>query len=483
MVEIITLPKLGISDEGELIAWEFDTGEHVEDGDVIAVLESDKATAEVTATASGILLETYLDEGDVVPIEPGRPIAVVGEEGDTVPDYEDLLERGSDVDRKAVELSEEETVTSAGDRGESDGPNRDEADVKATPRAKRHAREQGVPLESVDGTGPQGVVTEADVNNYLDATDGAATIEPTDSDEETRTASVDRSADVKATPRAKKIAKECDVDLSSVEGTGPQGAVTEDDIREQGERASERSERGLTITERRSLTGTRRTIADRLARSAREKPHVMGTRDISIEQLLRVKRRLDEERSEDISLNDLILAAVVRTLGDFPEFNALFEDDAHKLVEEINVGYAVDAPKGLVVPVVRNAAEKSIFALAEERRAVVRRVLNDDHTSEDLTDGTFTVTNIGVFDLDVSYSIINPPQVAILAIGRRKPAAFERNGEVRFEKAITFSLTIDHRVLDGADTGAFLARLADYIEYPGFAIEELNGANRNTDGS
>lgn len=467
MVEIITLPKLGISDEGELIAWEFEPGDHVEEGEVIALLESDKATAEVTATASGTLLKTYLDEGDVIPIEPGRPIAVLGSEGESPPDYDELVDEDGDVDLSSVE-SENDGPSVTKETSEDGRIDRD--DVKATPRAKRYARENDVRLSAVSGTGPQGSITEEDVEDYVDSSqeqEGAAEASGEESD------SSEPSDEVKATPRAKKVAEERGVGLSNVEGTGPQGAITEDDVVEYAEQGDEPVGGSLTVTERRSLSGTRRTIADRLATSAREKPHVMGTREISVEQLLRVQERLNDELSENVSLNDLILTAVARTLEDYPEFNAHFEDGTHELIEEVNIGYAVDTPKGLIVPVIEQANERSIPALATERRSMVQRVIEDRHSPDDLTDGTFTVTNVGVFDLDVSYSIINPPQVAILAIGRRKPTAFERDGEIRFEKAITFSLTIDHRVLDGADTGSFLARLADYIEYPGFALEAL----------
>jgi pyruvate dehydrogenase E2 component (dihydrolipoamide acetyltransferase) len=197
----------------------------------------------------------------------------------------------------------------------------------------------------------------------------------------------------------------------------------------------------------------------------------MGTRDISIEALQRARDRL-AERGVEVSLNDLILRAVALTLADFPAFNAVFEDGVHSLVAERNVGYAVDTDRGLIVPVIDAVDERSLSELSGHRQELVSRVLDGEHTTEDLRGGTFTVTNVGVFDLDVSFSIINPPQVAILAIGRRKPTPVERDGDVTFETAITFSLTIDHRVLDGADTGRFLDRLSDYLEYPGLMLRD-----------
>lgn len=203
---------------------------------------------------------------------------------------------------------------------------------------------------------------------------------------------------------------------------------------------------GPTVIDQRELSRTRRTIADRLSKSAREKPHVMGTREISIEQAEELRERLNDHDRYDVSLNDLILLAVARTLEDYPSFNAWYENGTHKILSEVNVGYAVDTPTGLIVPVLDDLQEKNTVEIGEERTTKVQRVRDDEHTSADLHGGTFTVTNVGALGIDVSYSIINPPQVAILAIGRRKPVAFERDGEVAFERAITFSLTIGSAV-------------------------------------
>jgi len=458
VVEIVTLPKLGISDEGELVSWEPDLSKHVEEGEIIAVIESDKAAAEVEAPTSGVLLETYIDEGDTVEIEPGRPIAVIGDKGETPPPLDDVM------DGKAEGPASTDTADTA---DSPSSPASDEfgnnADVKATPRARQYARENDIDMQGVEGTGPQDAITEEDLERLETRTTADEDIATDEADEE-----------VKATPRAQKRAQELDVPVQGVEGTGPQGAVTEEDIEQYAEpdttEADEEME--LTVTGREELTGTRKTIADRLSRSAREKPHVMGTRDISIEQLQRVRERLDSTHDVDISLNDLLLKCVAHTLGDQPQFNGHFVDRAHEQIEEVNIGYAVDSPKGLIVPVVPNADEKSLADLANTRRERVQRTLDDEHTAADLENGTFTVTNVGVFDIDISYSIINPPQVAILAVGRRKPELFERNGEYEIENTITFSLTIDHRVLDGGDTGAFLETLAGYVEHPGFLLTE-----------
>lgn len=459
MAEIVTLPKLGISDEGELVSWEAELGETVQEGDIIAVFESEKAAAEVKAPATGVLLETYLEEGDIVQIEPGRPIAVIGEEGETPPSLEEVTDGAApDADSTAATAGAESSTAASESGGAPD------QDVKATPRAQKYAREHDIDMTAVDGTGPQGAITEDDLKAHEPAVSGERDSQADTADAES----------IKATPRAKKLAEELDVSLQDVEGTGPQGSITEEDVEtdEESTQAGGTEEKQVTVIEREELTGTRKTIADRLSSSAREKPHVMGTRDISIEQLQQVREKLEATFGADVSLNDLLLKCVARTLEDQPQFNAHFVDGGHERIEEVNIGYAVDSPKGLIVPVVPNVDEKPVDELAADRRNLVQRTLNDEHTMADLDNGTFTVTNVGVFNIDVSYSIINPPQVAILAIGQRKPALFDRDGEYTIEEAITFSLTIDHRVLDGGDTGAFLETLAKYVEHPGFLLTE-----------
>jgi pyruvate dehydrogenase E2 component (dihydrolipoamide acetyltransferase) len=473
MVDVVRIPKLGLSDYGDLVSWEVQNGDRVEAGEVVAVLESDKASAEIEAPASGILLEQYVDEGEEIAIDVGKPLAVIGEKGEAVPSLSELEDGAVS---EAASASTDETAAADGTAdGSKAGVDTTTADVKATPRAKRRASETDVELTKIEGTGPQGAITEGDIDAYLEESDEESSTAEDGSDS-------DAASEIKATPRARRRAQNDGVELSRVDGTGPQGAITEGDVEAFASGVDEETDTsgeadsttagGLTVTDSNELTGARKTIAERLSESAREKPHVMGTRDIGIERLEEVKDRL-EERGVDVSLNDLILHFVGRTLEDLPEFNAHFEDGEHRLIDEVNVGYAVDSDRGLMVPVIEDVPERNLEELASERQRLVEAVLENEHTASDLQGGTFTVTNVGVFDMDVSYSIINPPQVAILALGQRKPIPIERDGDIEFERAITFSLTIDHRVLDGADSGAFLDRLSEYLEYPGRVFDAV----------
>ena len=397
MVSLVKLPKLSISGRGELVEWKKSVGDEVADGETIAVLESEKATTDVEASASGSLLAVYVEEGEEIEIEVGRPVAAIGAADETPPSPEEVAE---------------------------------EAGMATEP-----ATETGTAAES--------------------AAEGASTPAPA-------------PGEVKATPKARQLAAEHDVDLTAIEGTGPQGSVSVDDVEaviEAGGTALELPD-GVTVTETRELSGIRRTVAERMTESAREIPHAMGSRELDIAELQAARKQLEADLFADLSLNDLLLYAVVRTLEDFPEFNGYYRDGEHVLAEEINLGYAVDSPRGLIVPVLNDLSGVSIDELAERRRSLIDRVMEDEHTQEDLQGGTFTVTNVGVFGFDVSYSLIVPPQVSILAFGRRKPAPVEVDGEIEHTTVSTFTLQIDHRVLDGGDAGRFMNQLAEYVESP-----------------
>ena len=457
MGAVIRIPKLGLSEYAELVAWEVDVGEPVSEGETVALLESDKASAEIESPADGVLLATYAEAGSEIAVEVGTPLGFVGGEGESPPSLAEIEADAGSTNESAAAADGEAPATATG-RAQSAAD-----EVKATPRAKRDAGEHDVDLSEVEGTGPEGAVNSDDVRRYLDA------------------GSPETGAGIEATPRAKQAARERGLDVGDIDGTGPRGAVTVEDVeRRAADESSDSTEPdgadGLTVTESNELAGTRRTIAERLSRSAREKPHVTGTREIRIDRLEAIRDRLRVEYDLDVSLNDLLLYFVGRVLRDLPAFNARFEDGRHEFIEEVNVGYAVDGPRGLTVPVVERVAERSLSDLAAERRALVGRVLDDEHAVEDLRGGTFTVTNVGAFGMDISCSIINPPEVAILAIGRRKYAPVEDDGDVEFRRVATFSLTIDHRVLDGADSGAFLDRLAEYLGYPGAVLDDLGDA-------
>ncbi|ODR79648.1 dihydrolipoyllysine acetyltransferase [Haladaptatus sp. W1] len=519
---IVKMPKLGLEmDTGTLNLWTLSEGDAVEEGAVIAEIESEKTTAEIDAREDGVLRRTFVEEGDVT--KPGAPLGIVA-----APDA-DIDELVAEVEGESTEMASETSAEAGGSSTaqESDQQSTAErssasvSDVKATPRAKRRAEELDVDLTTLEGTGPQGAIAESDV----EAAAEAESAEPTE--------------DIKATPRAKRRAEELDVELHTVEGTGPQGAVTEADVEDAAEAMEDEAteaeaaageatatstatepsvptervfatpsarrlarELGVDVetigaetdgrltetdvrmavegtatdetetvpgtrAEERPLTGMRRTIAERLGQSDREAVHVTEHRSADAEELLAAATAADEALAPDVSVTDILLTALSASLDAHPEFNATFEDDVHQLHEAHNICVAVDIDAGLIAPVIRDVDSLSLADLAAKRREVTDRALSGEYTMDDLTGGTITVSNLGVLGVERFDPVINPPQIAILGVNTiKREVVPTEDDEVEVRKRISFSLSFDHRIVDGADAARFLGTLVGHVENP-----------------
>lgn len=214
-----------------------------------------------------------------------------------------------------------------------------------------------------------------------------------------------------------------------------------------------------TVVDERSLSPMRRTIANRLQESYQNAVHVTVSREVDAEALVTVA-----ETTDDVSVMDVLLCALSETLETHPSFNATFEDGTHRLYEEHNVGVAVDIDAGLVAPVIADIGSKSLNEIATERRRLTDRVQRGEYEMRDLRGGTITVSNLGPLGVDSFTPVINPPQVAILGIGRIVERARPDDGDVAFRRRLTLDLSFDHRVVDGADAARFLGTLADHVE-------------------
>ncbi len=376
---VVRMPQLGMSmEEGTVVEWTITEEEAVEAGTEVAVVESEKSTAEIEARESGVLRRILVAEGETV--EPGDPIGVIAGADETLEQYL----AGLDVpDAAPADDGDDTSDTSTGTPSRADAAGT-ETDVRATPGARKLARQESVALAAVHGTGPQGVITEDDVRTHLETVETPA--HPT-----------------------------------------------------------------RTVTDARALSGMQRTIRERLTESYRNAVHVTLNRSVETTALSATSEAAREADAE-LSITDLLLKAVSETLEAHPEFNALFEDDEHRLIEEINLGIAVDVDGGLVTPVIADVASSSAEAVSERRRELTERVRNGDFTADDLRGGTFTVSNLGHFGIDHFDPIIDPPQVAILGVGR-----------IREDGSMTLSLSFDHRVLNGADAARFLGTLAETV--------------------
>jgi pyruvate dehydrogenase E2 component (dihydrolipoamide acetyltransferase) len=479
MVQAIRMPMMGNTMESGLLdEWRVGEGEEVEADDVVAVVESEKAAADVVADRDGVVARVDVEEGEEV--APGTLLGVIVGENDELseaPPPRSRIEPGGE-NAAADPTAGSDDGPSKADRtdgkeagSETRGDRPEE--VPAAPGARSLAAEHDVDLAAVEGTGPDGAVIIADVEDYVATPDADAGSEVDEPDETTR---------VFATPSTRRLARDLGVSIDGMSGSGVGQRITESDVRAAAEEAGPGPDRsvepartdaaaeneekrrrdpddfGVTVEEERGLSPMRRTIAERMSRSAREAPHVTNKREITVERALEATETLSEEFETTIGFPDVLVAAVTRALAAHPEFNAWYEGERMRLIAERNVAIAVDTNAGLVTPVIRSAGDRSLRSVASERRRLTDSVLDGEYTMEDLQGGTFTITNLGMFGVDSFDPIINPPQVGILGVGRI------RDGDD--ERTCVLSLSFDHRAVDGADAARFLDTVAEGVESP-----------------
>ncbi len=259
---------------------------------------------------------------------------------------------------------------------------------------------------------------------------------------------------VLASPAAKRLAKELHVDLNRVKGTGPEGRVVEDDVRLFAEQLGA----VLRVQEIIPMVGIRKTTAERLSLSARTAPHSTVVMEIDMSNAARI------HRDTRLSYTEMLVKAVALALREHRIVNATLDGEQIKVFEDVNIGVAVAAEKGLVVPVIRNADKKSLNEIASVLQALVEKARQGELTKDDVTGGTFTITNLGMYGVDVFIPIINPPETAILGVGRvvEKPVAFD--GQVTVKPMMQLSLAYDHRIVDGAPAAQFLQTVKKILE-------------------
>lgn len=431
MGSVVRMPSLGMQmDRGEVVAWYAEEGDDVAEGEVIAEIESEKATAEVEASQAGVLRRVIVAVGEST--APGEPIAIVAGRDEDISGLAASLDGPEDSSATDTGPAPGSTSSGATATGTSSAP-------AATPRARKRARDLGVDVEDVAGSGPNGAVTAEDVETAAGP-------------------SSDRSR--RATPRARRRADELGVDLDTVDGSAPNGGVIERDVE-----AAAGVARSPGVREERTLTGRRGVIADRLGESYREAVHVTATREVDVETVFAAADAADRALGVEVGVMDVLLRVVSDALLAHPPVNARFEDGVHRLFDGHHIAVAMDVEDGLVAPVVRDVGAKTLADIATARRRLTDRVVAGEYTNEDAAGATFTVSNLGPLGVDAFTPIINPPQVAILGIGRARPVAVPaEDGGVAFRRHMVLSLSFDHRVLDGADAARFLGAIAEGID-------------------
>jgi len=477
--------------EGELVSWAVSVGDAVSEGDIVAEVETDKALVEVPSRYDGKIAELHAEEGEIVPV--GSVIisfdvddgAAGGEDAPTA-EADDTVEESADTD------SDEAAAASTAD-----------GRVFAPPSARKLARELGVEIGAVEGTGPGGRVSDADVRAHADAEEteesgeeaapDAATTEPVGGTADAETTSTTTAAasgagadreKTLAVPATRRVAKELDVDIDAVpteETREGEAFVTEQHVREFAEGGAEAGEPATAAAgsatgdqpreETVPYRGIRRTIGDQMAKSKFTAPHVTHHDTAEINELVAAREELKataEEKGSRLTYMAFVLKAVTAALKEYPVLNSELDEEEGviRLKNYYNIGIAVATDAGLMVPVVKHVDQKGLLQLADEIQELATKARDRSITRTEMQDGTFTITNFGAFGGEYATPIINHPETAIMGLGAIKQRPVVQDGEVEAAHTLPLSLAIDHRVIDGAEAAQFTNAVKSYLAEP-----------------
>ncbi len=432
----IYLVKVGMTmHEGTVEEWYVADGERVEAGAMLYRLETEKVNLDVDADTSGIV-RRLAAEGDT--LEPGDVVGFIYADDEVIPDVLPTPRPKRDI---AVVG---EAAAPAPPQTKSPAPGKR---VPASPAARRLARERGVSLEGVAGTGPGGRIVEGDVPEAAPASEPPKR--------------------VAASPAARKLAAELGVDLAAVSGSGPRGRITRDDVQAAADAPAAPVQPSAGTANR--ISAMRRTIAERMHASLREAAQLTMDMEVDATDLVKLRGNLIDEWAEDgirVTYTDLVLVAAARALTRHPKMNASLDGDAITSFDHAHVGMAVALDEGLIVPVIRDAHDKPLRSVAQESADLATRARAGTLGLDDLSGGTFTVTSLGMYGVDTFTPILNPPQAGILGVGRIYDGTKWQDTTPIRTPMLRLSLTWDHRVLDGAPTAEFLGTVRQYLEQP-----------------
>ena len=439
MPEVI-MPKMGDAmEEGTLVKWLVSEGDEVSEGDAIAEIETDKASMEIEAEDSGTLAQFIASEGEDVPV--GGAIAFIQGEGEEVPERDGSEAGGGEAEEEAEE----------GGDGEAQAQTTTE-----TEEEEETAEEQ-----------PQAAQTDGHV---------------------------------RASPIVRRLARENDLDLSRIEGSGPQGRIVERDVRaamESGEAqmadgqaeeapAAEEQEDGAAQavfqppelpaptqapgTEVLAPSRMQRVVGERMTQAKQQIPHFYATVEVKMDEAMALRAELNEKLAEQeikLSVNDLVMKASAVALKDFPKVNALYTSEGIELHEQVDMAMAVALEDGLITPVIKDCARKGLATISQESKDLAKRARDGDLTPDEYQGGTITVSNMGMFGVESFTAIINPPQAAIIAVSSiTKRPTYDENDEVVPASFMKLTLSADHRVTNGADGALYMAAVKRLLENP-----------------
>lgn len=436
MAQEVLMPKLGLTmTEGTIGAWLKPEGGYVTKGEPLFEVATDKITNTVEALGEGIL-KIVLPEGGTAAVSD-----VVGyllAEGEEMPDR--AVAVATPTPAVPAEAAEKVKVAAQPE------PKKEKTRIRATPAARRRARDAGIDLAEVEGSGPDGRIVEADIEAYLEQ-------------QKVPAAAVAADLPVKATPTAVKLAQELGVDLAAL---AKERRLTKRDVLAAALLAEEGEEEHLP------LTGIRKVIAERMAESWSLAPHVTINMEVDMNRAKAIRQELnaDCEPEDRLSYNDFVIKAAAQALTEYPALNGTIASEEIIYHHFVHMGVAVALDQGLIVPVVRHADKKSLREVAREVKDLAQRARAGNLNLDEITGSTFTITNLGMYGVDDFTPIINQPESAILGVGAIKDRPVVVDGTVVIRPLMKLSLSFDHRLVDGSVAAEFLRRVRELLENP-----------------
>jgi pyruvate dehydrogenase E2 component (dihydrolipoamide acetyltransferase) len=443
----VIMPKMGDAmEEGTIVKWLVSEGEEVAEGDAIAEIETDKASMEIEAEDSGTLAQFIVGEGDDVPV--GEAIAFIQGEGEEVPERDGSAAEGG---------------------GEAEEEAEEGGDGQAQAQTATETEEEAAEEQPQAGGEPSG--------------DGAQT-----------------DGQVRASPIVRRLARENNLDLSRIEGSGPQGRIVERDVRAalesgeapttdgqaeveapeepQQEQAAQQQIQPARLPEPTEAPGTQlmeptrmqRVIGERMTEAKQHIPHFYATVEVEMDATLALRKQLNEQLEEEglkLSVNDFVMKACAVALRDYPNLNAIYTSKGIELHEKVDLAMAVALDAGLITPVIKDAASKGLATISRESKDLAQRARDGDLAPDEYQGGTITVSNMGMFGVESFTAIINPPQAAIVAVsGIVKRPTYDEDGELAPASMMKLTLSGDHRIANGRDGALYMAEVKRILENP-----------------
>ncbi|UCF91607.1 MAG: 2-oxo acid dehydrogenase subunit E2 [Desulfobacterales bacterium] len=439
----INIPKLGMTMElANLVEWKFSEGDWVEKDRVVLAIETEKISWEVPAVGSG-----YLH----IIVEIGNKAKVGAVVGLLCPTQEELAEVQKQLPPAAAMAAKPVPATAATARTAAVPlKTAEKPPAPSSPAARRLAKELNVDLSGVTGTGPGGRITEADVRRFYE----------------------EGPPRPKITPLAEEVARQAGLDIMTIQGTGNGGTITKEDVART--LAAGKTPEPSAPVRAIPFTGMRKSIADNLYASLHNTAQLTTFTEVDATEMVRFRDLVREEYKNDdtvrISYNDILIMATARALKRFPIMNSNLVGDEILLFEAVHMGIAVALPEGLIVPVLKHADKMNLLEIARGARDLAHKARAGTLTVDEVTGGTFTISNTSMFPVDGATPILKPPETAILGISRlrEKPAVYQ--GAIAIRTMMVLSLTFDHRVADGAPAAEFVGTVARYIENPSLIL-------------